>query len=493
MGAIKTYIIHSEEENSANGTTQKSWVEMFSVLLAHMSSEISDNQNRVEALSTDELEHHVIDKSAKYILIVSPNLFASVTKTPWQNILEEAISKGVSVYKAIKYPIEGSIEPSWLKQMLAYKFYKQADDSIEEIHDFFSEEAEKSFWLSLNDITYDVLSSELPKETLCVYLAATSEDLEKSRSVVKRELQRHGYKVLPDKALSTQSAELSQQMQEDLEKCCLSIHMIGEKYGETLEDTERSMVEFQNLEASNHSKKMADKGVFFKRYIWLPNNELLADERQRFYLDRLNRDPEKQHGSEFLQNHIEDFKTVVLNYLEKEQKEEHTLEEDDDDETIANKNNRGKLLYLIVDKRDEEASISMKNWLDTQGYQVLRTDLESHKSRNARIIHQRNLNLCDGLIIFFSKATEAWLISKLQDILKSPGLGREVPLNNKAIFTDSEANEKRLEIIRSRNTQYQDALVILNKGEFLPSSLKNFLLNLPAVQEERYYYQSQQQ
>lgn len=488
MSEITTYIVYAKEDNEAVARNKQPWVDTFRRLLSHMCSQVSNRQNSIHLVSTDELsEGHIIEEG-HYIIIISPQLFSDSLNTQWRAILEQVSGRNIEIFKAIKSPVNSIVEPDWLKFRLEYNFYKKDENSgsIEEVTDFFSEEAEKGFWLSLTDLTYDLMSTKLPKDTLCVYLANTSEDFAKRRSVVKRELQRHGYRVLPDRMLPTDSQELSEQMERDMQNCCMSIHMIGENYGQLLNDLDISVVEYQNLEASKYSKKLEAEGRFFKRYIWLPNNELLADERQRFYIDRLNRNTEKQHGSEFLQNHIEDFKTVLLNYLEAEKKEDRTFEEEDVILSSLNTTNRGKLLYLIVDQRDEHASIPMKEWLDSQGYQVLRTDLASHRSGNARVIHQRNLNLCDGLIIFFSRATEAWLVSKLQDILKSPGMGRTVPLDNKAIFTDSEENEKRLESIQEKNLQYQDALVILNKGEFSPASLESFLLNLPKSQEERY-------
>jgi hypothetical protein len=52
------------------------------------------------------------------------------------------------------------------------------------------------------------------------------------RNIIKRELQRHGYIVLPKNTLPTNVKDVEREAKRDLEECSLSIHLIGSAYGE---------------------------------------------------------------------------------------------------------------------------------------------------------------------------------------------------------------------------------------------------------------------
>ncbi len=481
---MNTYILHTQADNEPNTTQPHAWVSVFATFLQRVTAEITSEHPTFSLCELSSFTTNVLTENTSLILVVSPTLHTPAY-TSYLSILEQCAQKGTNIFKAVKCYVPLSDQPTWLQSIPSYPFYLEdaTPNTFLEVTDFFTEEAEKSFWLSLNDLAHDILQQGNEEETLSVYLAQVSADFAKKRHMVKRELQRHGYRVLPKGEGTLNSQTLRDQMQKDLARCCLSIHMIGETYGQLLEDQPISIVEFQNLEASQYAKAKKQEGNLFKRFIWLPHVEDIRNERQRMYIEQLNRNVEKQYGSEFLQNHIEDFKTVVLEYLENYATLPATAQTQES--AVANGYSNQKTLYLIVDQRDEPASEPIYQWLSQQGYNVLKTQLSDQNLQNARAEHQRNLNACDGLIIFFSRATEAWLISKLQDVLKSPGMGRMTPLQNKAIFTDSEQNAWRLQEIQQRNRQYSDALVILNKGEFSPRSLETFLAEVSKFNEQQ--------
>src|SRR5205814_2255693 len=79
-----------------------------------------------------------------------------------------------------------------------------------------------------------------------VFLAETTGDLREQREAIKRDLQQHGYTVLPVDALSQVGAEVDAAVREDLARCSMSIHFIGKRYSLTPEGSTASLVEIQN-------------------------------------------------------------------------------------------------------------------------------------------------------------------------------------------------------------------------------------------------------
>src|SRR4029453_18493798 len=119
----------------------------------------------------------------------------------------------------------------------------------------FGPEAEKDFWLKLDDLAHDMcgllemLDNPQPKADAsddAVYLAETTSDLREQREAIKRDLQQHGHRVLPTRALPPSASEVTAAMREDLVHCRMSIHMIGRTYSLVPEGAVASLLEIQN-------------------------------------------------------------------------------------------------------------------------------------------------------------------------------------------------------------------------------------------------------
>jgi hypothetical protein len=89
--------------------------------------------------------------------------------------------------------------------------------------------------------------------------------------------------------------------------------------------------------------------------------------------------------------------------------------------------------------------------------------LASHRER-----HIDYLNNCDICIICYYHASEAWLVTKLQDILKSPGLGRKKPLGRSAVATFNDKMTTQTSAILDRYTQYKDIALLQIESDQIP-------------------------
>lgn len=477
----KIHIVYASADNTNLEGQNRGWVDQFvkhmQLLLKNLSISATVLQWELEESSGEIASSIKIDEPV--LIVLSPHLIEhSFTYLP-----DEA-----PTFKIIKHPVNLLSLPPQLRGVLGYRFYET--NSIGDILPLNNGvyESSQTYWLSLTDIGHDLqrLFNELPEELVSskaatalpnVFLAETGADLFKERNMIKRELQRRGFRVLPERELPLVAEALEKQVRYDLEQSVVSIHLVGEDYGVQLKESERSIIEAQNSVASAYAKEV--KGTKqFQRLVWVSDQLRIVDNRQQYFIDRLMRNAEEQFGAEILRNRIEDFKTMVQQVLsrllqQKELDEGLQLDELENPSAIS--------IYIISDQRDAQKSAQLAQWLKQEGYRVLLTtnNAEPQTARQVRRVHQHYLTRCDASIIFFGDAKLSWLETKLQDILKAPGLGRTDPLVNKAIFTDSEENVKRLKDFTFEKKQHQDAVIIMNQGAFSPEKINEFLRKIP--------------
>jgi hypothetical protein len=289
-----------------------------------------------------------------------------------------------------------------------------------------------------------------------IYLAETGHDLSVQRNIIKRELQRHGYSVLPNQTLPGNVNDLERVVRRDLEECSLSIHLIGSAYGEIPEGADRSIVDLQNKIASEKSVRAKENKQEFTRLIWISPNLTHASERQKAFIDNIKRDVEAQEGAEILQTPLEDFKNIMREEL-LEAGEKKALDE-----------TGGRSIYLMHDKVDHLAIAPIVELLEKAGFKVLMPTFEG-ELLELRQRHIENLRNLDAAIIYKGKVNEQWVRMKALDLLKAPGFGRKKPIVAKAIVAAAGSN-LNAESFRSQNLR-----VIEGDQQRSIESLKSFL------------------
>ena len=236
------------------------------------------------------------------------------------------------------------------------------------------------------------------------------------RNIIKRELQRHGYKVLPDHTLPQASNELIKVVQKEIEESSISIHLIGNSYGDIPEGSDKSVVDIQNQLASEKSAGLKDKHTF-SRLIWISPKLQHASEKQLAFIESIKRDLASTEGAEILQTPLEDFKNIVREELI-EVGIEKKLSKRFEDTT-----NGKSSIYILHDKIDEKEVAPIKKEIEKLGYQVLLPAFEG-ELLELRQQHIANLRNFDAAIIYQGKVNNQWVRMKLLDLLKAPGFGR---------------------------------------------------------------------
>ena len=469
---IDVLIHFADKDNDTAKKTDIGWVSQFRKFLELMLYQVLGTKPNIVLKSEfDSATASTMDNAAVLITILSKDFVQSgrCLDTVEAFFKTTAASKFNRVFKVLKAPLTLQEQPPRLRDLLGYDMYQLDTETgqMKEYSDFFSDEAEKQYWMKMVDLAYDIHESllmlkqgELKAEVKnifkrkTIYLAETGHDLSVQRNIIKRELQRHGYIVLPNHTLPSLYSELERSVKKDLDESTLSIHLIGSAYGEIPEGADLSIVDIQNRLASETAvAKKAGKDEF-SRLIWIAPNLKNASDKQRSFIDTIRRDTEAQEGAEILQNPLEDFKNIMREELLESQ------------ERKAQDDFSGKSIYLVHDRVDHTEVKPFREAIEKLGFKVLTPEFEGDLLES-RKKHIENLRTFDGAVIFKGKVNDQWVRMKVLDLLKAPGFGRKKPIRGKAILSENQAG---LEGYKNQNL----TLISGDQNKSL-ESLKHFL------------------
>jgi hypothetical protein len=377
------------------------------------------------------------------------------------------------IFKVMKTPIPREMDPPELQPLLGYEFFKidPSTGRVRELDEVFGDQAQRDFWMKLDDLAHDIValleiikresllngSAPAPQKKQAVFLAETTVDLREQRETIRRDLQQHGYTVLPARGLPMIASEMESSLQEDLEQCRMSIHLVGKNYGLVPEGSNKSLLEIQNDLAIERGSKGG-----FVRLVWIPAGLQIEDARQASVVDRFRMDPRMQAGADLLETFLDDLRTVIHDRLSEapkhaDQKPEAPLPE-----------KHCCQIYLIYDQRDAAAAQPYADALFDQGFEILHPTCEGSEAE-VRQCHEENLRICDGALIFFGSTNEAWVRRKLRELQKSVGYGRTGPAPAVAIVCVGPITPEK------ERFRTHEALVCSEKDTFSANQLTQFV------------------
>lgn len=474
---IDVIIAFAEKDNESASNKDLGWVTQFKKFLELMLFQVlGQKPNIVLKAEFDSITASTMDNAAVLVAVLSKGFIESGRCLDAVEAFYKATTdtQANRVFKVMKTPLTNSEQPPRLRDLIGYDMYQLDTETglMKEYVDFFSEEAERQYWMKMVDLAYDIhetliflregeTNTEVKNifKRKTIYLAETGHDLSVQRNIIKRELQRHGYIVLPKKTLSTQFSALEAMVKKDLENCSLSIHLVGSAYGEIPDGASQSIVDIQNQLAAEQSLAKKSKSEDFTRLIWISPNLKNASDRQKAFIDTIKRDVDAQEGAEILQNPLEDFKNIMREEL----LESH--------ERVMHDESRGKSIYLVHDRVDEQAVKPYREVIKKNGFHVVEPAFEGDLLA-VRKNHIDNLRNLDGAIIFKDKVNDQWVRMKVLDLLKAPGFGRKKPILGKAIISSNES-PSHLEAFKSQNL----TLISGDQNKAL-ESLKSFLSDI---------------
>ena len=472
---IDVLIVFAEKDNDAN-KNELGWVSQFKKFLELMLNQVLGEKSKIMLKAEyDSMTSPKLDNVGVLVPILSKEFIESGQcldhVESFLKATQNSFNNRNRVFKVFKSPLSVQDQPPRLRDLIGYDMYQLDPDSgeIREYTDYFSTEAERQYWMKMVDLAYDIfdaliyLRDEAGKTEVkniykrkCIYLAETGHDLSVQRNIIKRELQRHGYVVMPNQTLPGNLTDLEKVVRRDLAESNLSIHLIGSAYGEIPEGTERSVVDIQNKLAAEKSLRAKENKEEFIRLIWISPNLTNASEKQKGFIENIKRDVETQEGAEILQTPLEDFKNIMREELV-ESGERKPLDE-----------SAGRSVYLMHDRIDHQDVKPLMDVIEKSGFKVLLPEFEG-ELLELRQKHIENLRNFDAAIIYKGKVNEQWVRMKALDLLKAPGFGRKKPIIGKAIVA-TPGSAMNIESFKSQNLR-----VIESDPKQAMESLKSFL------------------
>lgn len=471
---IDVLIVYADRDNESDVKHEPGWVSQFKKFLELMLTQVLGKKPNVVLKSEhDNITSPNLDNVGVLVSILSKDFIESGKcldhVESFYKSVEVSRSTLSRLFKVFKTPLSVLEQPPRMRELLGYEMYQIDPNSgeIREYTDYFSTDAERQYWMKMVDLTYDIYDTLLSlknntttTETTfykrkTIYLAETGHDLSVQRNIIKRELQRHGYNVLPNQTLPGTLSELERIVKRDLEQSSISIHLIGSAYGEIPEGTDRSIVDLQQKLAAEKTVRAKENKQEFSRLIWIPTNLSHASERQKAFIENIKRDVEAQEGAEILQTSLEDFKNIMREELV------------DATDKIVISDTRGKSIYVMHDRIDHLEVKPFIDMIKEAGFQVLMPQFEGDLLA-LRQKHIDNLRNLDAAIIYKGKVNEQWVRMKALDLLKAPGFGRKKPIVAKAIVTTSGG-------MQAENFRGQNLQVIETGPQGALESLKSFL------------------
>ena len=377
------------------------------------------------------------------------------------------------IFKVLKTPIPRELDPPELQPLLGYEFFHVDAETghVHELDGAFGTQAQTDFWVKLDDLAQDIsallkilqgestakISGAQSSGQGAVFLAETTADLKDDREALRRDLQQHGYTVLPARGIPLVAFEMKASFEEDLAQCRMSIHPIGKNYGLIPEGSNVSVQETQNELAIERGKRGG-----FVRLLWIPAGLQVEDERQAKVIHQLRMDPRMQAGADLLETIFEDLRTVIHDRLQEAPKIAQPQQSMD---TV--KKCRGQI-YLIYDQRDAALTSPYADALYEQGFDVLHPTFEGDEA-DVRNCHEESLRVCDGVLIFFGSANEGWVRRKLREVQKSVGYGRVGPLPAITISCVGTKTEEK------EHFRTHEAPVIFQMERFSSDMLQSFV------------------
>ena len=471
---IDVLIVFADNDNQSN-KNELGWVSQFKKFLGLMLNQVlGESANIMLKAEYDNMTSPTLSNVGVLVTILSKDFVQSGKCQEHVDSFYKAIESSPKsrnrVFKVFRSPLSNQEQPQRLRELLGYDMYQLDPDSgeIREYTDYFSTEAERQYWMKMVDLAYDIfdtlvfLKDDSAKTEVrnifkrkTIYLAETGHDLSVQRNIIKRELQRHGYVVLPNQTLPGNLRDLEQIARKDIAESNLSIHLIGSTYGEIPTGSDRSVVDLQNKLAAEKSVKAKENNEEFTRLIWISPNLANASERQKSFIENIKRDVEAQEGAEILQTPLEDFKNIMREELV--ESEERKVESVD-----------GRSVYLMHDRIDVQDVKPIREVLEKSGFRVLVPEFEG-ELLELRKKHIENLKTFDAAIIYKGRVNEQWVRMKALDLLKAPGFGRKKPIIGKAILT-APGSTMNVDSFRSQNLR-----VIESDPDRTAASIKSFL------------------
>jgi hypothetical protein len=382
------------------------------------------------------------------------------------------------LFKVLKTPTERQDQPEALQDLLGYEFFHEG----REFHLDPDPTAEKRYLAKLDDLARDIqsllkemMTGNIPtaatpatEKRKAVYLAWTTSDLSDSRDSIRRELHDRGYSVLPETSPPLLADSFIQAVRQSLEKCCLSVHPIGGRFGIVPEGERRSLPWLQHELACERQKQGG-----FQRLVWMPpalDISKITEPSQKEFITQLETEiGGNKNGFQLLKTPLEELKTILVKELR---------EQPPRTPSKAGASSNRSRIYLICERSDLDAMRPLESFLRERGL-IIDLPLFTGDPSEISADHRETMVDCDAVLLYYGGGSEAWLREKIRDCRRVPGWGRTKPFLARAIYIGPQPTQTK------RDYQNDEFLVCRNFDSFSPRALAQFIAAVSEAAEAR--------
>lgn len=439
-------IIYPYQEDQTKHEADHIWVSEFKRYLGASLHQLIDETVAIEQFSVhpgNVSVNELINENAVFICLISPEYVENESyKQVIQEIYDFQKETGINrIFHVVKFPITSDELPEWLQFEPQYAFYDKKPNTRKYIEIDFSRELNEThvIWHKLTDLVYDIHESIIALNDqvdarnnnfqYSIFIAEVTPDQEENRNKIIREMKQQGYNVFPKHNLPVRSKEMEPILLDILDKCIMSIHMMGGLYGTYLKDSRYSVSDYLNRTVRNYLKEIDLSNRKFKRIVWLPPYLKISDQRQDLFLGRLKRE-ENDPATELIQSPLEELKTLIFKSL------------NDFKKNMQIGTGRVSSVYIVHDPLKTNSLEQYEQFFQDKAIRALSLSFDDEES----IIneHINNLRYCDSVLVIANN-NQNWLEAKLRDIVKVKGYGREKPFSFKAVITESDEGLNKLD------------------------------------------------
>lgn len=433
------FISYAHIDNEPLTPGQKGWVTQFHATLQTMLSQRLGEKARIwrddKLEGNDIFADEIVDqfpKTALLVSILSPRYVRSdwCTRELHEFCAAAARTGGVTVgnksrvIKIVKTPVDDvAALPEAVQRTLGHEFYALDDGAPKELDPAFGDDARQQFLSKLSSLAWELaktlqqLAQAKPADAAAaagppkpvVFLADCGSDLRDAREQLAIELRTHGHEVLPARQLPSDEAALLPELTAQLERCALSIHLVGAAVGPVPDGpTGRPLAVLENQLAADRCRQ----GVL-RRIIWLPDGVAGQRAEQQAFIDALQRDAALQYGADLLRGDIEALKGAMHAALRK-------LEAPAAAPPATAPTGTQPVVHVLMSEADRVAAVPLLKLLRANGVQVTIPvfvgDAAALREANAQ-----QLAGCDALVLFYGAGDEVWKFHQQSELKKQAG------------------------------------------------------------------------
>ncbi len=468
------FISYAHNDNSTHPDDHRNWISLLEDYIrirargrGHELKIYRDVQLNPFTGVNQQLADRIV-QSAIFICVVSPN-YAKSDWCLWELEQSFKLNRPDSMLRIGKYPLDDSELQSTQKELLKKtdhlleaRFYTR-DESKKSVDDLQPElfpEHLTEFYKRLNPIVDKIIErlkelrahhesappAEVKENQIAVYLAETSKDLaDNEREQIRSELAQSGCRVLPDQPLPRDASQLRIAINKHLEQAKLSIHLIGESYGDVLDGEDLSIphLQFDLAAKMREQKKLA-------QVVWLPDELSPKGKFQQDFLAEL-----KNAAPDFLQSKLKDLKAVIREKLKPalptgwEDAKEHQIK-----------------VCLYYHELDKEPVKPIYSHLLIQRSFKVKLPLKDAQSFSG---HQQLLQSSDAVLLYYGNGDDEWFGNLWQQIQRHTSTGLAKPILIRAIYAGKPMTEEK-DLLDSK-----DPIIIKNFDDFREETLAQFI------------------